>query len=111
MTPSTPLTEPAVHVLLSLADGEKHGYAVLKHIQRSTAGEVKLNVSTLYGVLQRLEREGLIAESSARPDPVLDDERRRYFRITDRGTEVLRSEMARYRRLLVLAGEAGVSEG
>ena len=98
-----PLTQPTFHVLLSLADGEKHGYAILKEIARRTDGGVRLNVSTLYGVLQRLERDTLICESVERPDPALDDERRRYFRVTDLGRDVLQAEIARFEQALAIA--------
>ena len=98
-----PLTPAAFHVLLGLADGEKHGYAILKDITRRTNGRLKLGVSTLYGAVQRLESEGLIQESSARPDPALDDERRRYFRITDFGRDVVRAELRRFEDALSMA--------
>ena len=98
-----PLTQPAFHVLLGLADGEKHGYAILKEIERRTDGRLRLNVSTLYGVLQRLEKGGLIAEAAERPDPALDDERRRYFRITELGRDVLRAELRRFEDALAMA--------
>jgi DNA-binding PadR family transcriptional regulator len=97
------LTPAAFHVLLGLADGEKHGYAILKDIIRRTDGRLKLSVSTLYGAVQRLESEGLIQESSARPDPALDDERRRYFRITDFGRDVVRAELRRFEEALSMA--------
>lgn len=96
-----PLSQTAFHVLLGLADGEKHGYAILKDIRRRA--DIRLNVSTLYGVIARLERDALITETKERPDPALDDERRRYFRITDLGLEVLRAELGRFERALVLA--------
>lgn len=98
-----PLTQPAFHVLLSLVDGEKHGYAILKEIARRTDGSVRLTVSTLYGVLQRLDRGGLIRESAGRPDPSLDDERRRYFALTDLGDGVLRAEIARFEQAIAMA--------
>lgn len=98
-----PLSAPAFHVLLGLADGEKHGYAILKEIRRHTEDRVRLNVSTLYGVLQRLEKGGLIREASERPDPALDDERRRYFALTETGRAVLAAEVERLERALTLA--------
>lgn len=91
-----PLTPAAFHVLLGLADGEKHGYAILKEISRRTGGGLEMSVSTLYGAVGRLEREGMIRESTTRPDPALDDERRRYFAITPFGVAVLRAELRRY---------------
>lgn len=98
-----PLTQPAFQVLLGLADGDKHGYAILKEIDRRTDGSVRLNVSTLYGVLQRLERDGMIREADDRPDPALDDERRRYFCITGLGRDVLAAELSRFERALAMA--------
>lgn len=96
-----PLTQPAFHVLLGLADGAKHGYAILKEIGR--LGGPRLNVSTLYGVLNRLETGGLIREADERPDPALDDERRRYFALTDTGREVLEAELSRFENALKMA--------
>ncbi len=96
-----PLTQPAFHVLLGLADGDKHGYAILKEIRRNRGP--RLNVSTLYGVLNRLEKGGLIREADERPDPALDDERRRFFALTDLGGEVLQAELGRFEKALDMA--------
>jgi DNA-binding MarR family transcriptional regulator len=73
-----PLTPAMFHILLALADGEKHGYAILKEVARRTEDKVRLSAGTLYGNLARLESAGLIAGLSRRPQLVLDDERRRY---------------------------------
>jgi len=83
-----PLTPAMLQVLLALADGEKHGYAILKEVARRTEGKVRLRAGTLYTVLKRFVADGLVAESTERPDPALDDERRRYYRLTDRGRAV-----------------------
>lgn len=90
-----PLTPAMFHILLALADGEKHGYAILKEVARRTQDKVKLSAGTLYGNLSRLEGEGLIAESSRRPELVLDDERRRYYLLTEFGREVAIAEAER----------------
>jgi len=93
--PYLPLTAPMFQLLLALADGEKHGYAILKEVDRRTAGRVRLSAGTLYGLLKRFIDEGLIAESSERPDPALDDERRRYYRLTANGRAVAVAEARR----------------
>jgi DNA-binding PadR family transcriptional regulator len=90
-----PLTPAMLQVLVALADGEKHGYAILKEVARRTEGKVQLRVGTLYTVLKRFVADGLVAESAERPDPALDDERRRYYRLTDRGRAVAIAEADR----------------
>jgi DNA-binding PadR family transcriptional regulator len=90
-----PLTPAMYHILLGLADGEKHGYAILKEVARRTDDRVRLSAGTLYGNLSRLEGAGLIAESSRRPEVVLDDERRRYYRLTEFGRSVAVAEAER----------------
>jgi len=90
-----PLTPALYHVLLSLADGEKHGYAILKEVGRRTGGRVRLSAGTLYGIVKRSLDEGLIVESAERPDPALDDERRRYYHLTGFGRDVARAHAER----------------
>jgi DNA-binding PadR family transcriptional regulator len=90
-----PLTPAMYHILLGLADGEKHGYAILKEVARRTDDRVRLSAGTLYGNLSRLKGAGLIAESSHRPEVVLDDERRRYYRLTEFGRSVAVAEAER----------------
>jgi DNA-binding PadR family transcriptional regulator len=90
-----PLTPAMLHVLLALADGEKHGYAILKEVSRRTGGAVSLGAGTLYALIKRLLADGLIAETDDRPDPSLDDERRRYYRLAAFGREVAVAEVRR----------------
>jgi DNA-binding PadR family transcriptional regulator len=98
-----PLTAALLHVLLSLADGDKHGYAIIKEVHDRTNGEVTLGAGTLYSMLKRLLADGLVVESGERPDPHLDDERRRYYRLTPFGREVAIAEI---RRLEALVSQA-----
>jgi DNA-binding PadR family transcriptional regulator len=95
-----PLTAAMFHILLALADGEKHGYAILKEVARRTEDKVRLSAGTLYGNLSRLASSGLIAESEVRPDLVLDDERRRYYLLTEFGREVAVAEAERMEEAL-----------
>ncbi len=101
--PYQPLTPALFHVLLALADGEKHGYAVLKEVKRRTDGKVKLSAGTLYAIVKRCLADGWIAETDERPDPALDDERRRYYRLTDYGR---RAAVAEAERLEAVVGMA-----
>ena len=101
--PQEPLTPALFHVLLALADGEKHGYAILKEVALRTDGKVRLSAGTLYGIIKRLNEEGWIAESSNRPAAGLDDERRRYYRLTEDGRRVAVVEARRLEELLGLA--------
>jgi DNA-binding PadR family transcriptional regulator len=82
-------------VLVALADGDKHGYAILKEVSRRTGGKVVLRAGTLYTAIRRFVNDGLIQESEERPDAALDDERRRYYRLTDRGRAVAMAETER----------------
>src|SRR5580700_9870623 len=95
-----PMTPAMFHVLIALADGEKHGYAILKEVARRTEDKVRLSAGTLYGNLARLESAGLIAESDRRPEVVLDDERRRYYLLTEFGREVAVAEAERMEEAL-----------
>lgn len=95
-----PLTPGRFHVLVALADGEKHGYGILKEVAQQSEGKVRLSASTLYSVIDRLQEDGLIEESGHRPDPALDDERRRYYRLTDLGVRVVRAEAERLQAMV-----------
>ena len=98
-----PLAPTVFHVLLALADGEKHGYAVMKEVRTRTNGAVSLSASTLYGIVKRLLENGLIEESDERPDPALDDERRRYYGLTTLGRAVAIAESRRLEATLGIA--------
>jgi DNA-binding PadR family transcriptional regulator len=97
-----PLTPAEFEVLLSLADGDKHGYAILKAVARDSAG-VTLGPATLYTIIRRFLAGGLIVESAQRPDPALDDERRRYYRLADAGRAAARAEVERLESVLSAA--------
>jgi DNA-binding PadR family transcriptional regulator len=90
-----PLTPAVFHILLALSDGERHGYAIMREVAAHTNGSLKLGPGTLYGCLKRMVAARLVEESDERPDPELDDERRRYYRITDFGARTLRAEAER----------------
>lgn len=98
-----PLTPAMFQVLVALADGEKHGYAIIKEVSRRTEGKVRLRAGTLYTAIRRFVDSGLIQESAERPDPALDDERRRYYRLTDRGRAVAVAEARRMTETLAQA--------
>lgn len=93
---STPLTPAVFYILLALATGEKHGYEIMKQVRQDTNGSVKMGNGTMYGSLKRLLADNLIADAGDRIDSKLDDERRRYYTITERGQHVLNAEMQRY---------------
>jgi DNA-binding PadR family transcriptional regulator len=97
-----PLTPAEFEVLLALADGDKHGYAILKAMAKDGEG-VALGPATLYTIIRRFLDSGFIAESAHRPDPALDDERRRYYRLTEAGREVARAEAERMESVLAAA--------
>jgi DNA-binding PadR family transcriptional regulator len=101
--PLLPLTPAMFHVLLALADGDKHGYAIMKEVARFTDGAVSLSAGTLYGILRRLDSEGMVVEKEDRPAPELDDERRRYYHLTEFGRRVACAEAERLREMLALA--------
>ena len=96
----------ALLILASLADAERHGYAIKKDVAARTGGDVRLGSTTLYRLLGQLLDEGLIEESTARPAAHLDDERRRYYRITPAGRRALSAELKRLERLVLAARPA-----
>ncbi len=103
-----PLSPAAFHILLALADGEKHGYAIMQGVAESTDGTIKMGPGTLYGAIRRMHQAGWIAECDERPDPTLDDERRRYYRLTDLGQRIATAEAQRLARLVAEARQRGL---
>ncbi len=104
-----PLPEATFHILLALADSDRHGYAIIQDVAERTGGEVTLGAGTLYRSIQRMQEQGLIVETRDRPAPELDDERRRYYRITPFGAAVARAESRRLSRLVKLARARGLA--
>ena len=98
-----PLTPAMFQVVLSLAGGEKHGYAILKDVEVQTHGEVRLGTGTLYGIIKRLLGEGMIVECRRRPDRRDDDARRRYYELTGRGRQIAVAEAERMEKVLAVA--------
>lgn len=94
-----PLPVAHLHVLMALATGDKHGYAIMREVEALTRGATTMGPGTLYGAVKRMLAAGLIEESVERPDPELDDERRRYYRITALGGRVLELEIERMEQL------------
>lgn len=97
------LSPAMFYVLLSLADGDKHGYAILKEVSQNSDGKVRLSAGTLYGVIRKLQTEGYIVEAETRPRAALDDERRRYYRLTPQGKTVASAEAQRMEQLVNIA--------
>lgn len=93
----------ALHILVAIGSEERHGYAIMRDVQVATEGRVRLAPGTLYTNIKRLLARGLIEESGERPDTTLDDERRRYYRLTDRGRLALAAEVDRLEQLVVRA--------
>ena len=98
-----PLTPAMFHILLSLSDTERHGYGIIKEVETSTDNKVRLVPGTLYGLIKRMLADSLIEETEERPDPKLDNERRRYYRLTDFGRRVAAAEAGRLSDLVNIA--------
>jgi DNA-binding PadR family transcriptional regulator len=99
------------HILLALAEEDRHGYAIIQDVAARTEGELKLSAGTLYRSIQRMLEQGLIAETRDRPAPEEDDERRRYYRITPLGTATAKAEARRLSQLVKMARAAGFAPG
>jgi DNA-binding PadR family transcriptional regulator len=98
-----PLSPSVFHILLALSDGDLHGYGIMQEVVAHTEGQIKLGPGTLYGAIKRLLNDRLIIEADERPDPELDDERRRYYRLTDFGQRVLKAEVRRMSKMISVA--------
>jgi DNA-binding PadR family transcriptional regulator len=98
MTPLVPLTPAVFHVLLALAEGQRHGYAILKDVERQTDGTMRMGPGTLYGTLQRLMEQGFVEEAAGPARPV--DESRRYYQLTRSGRAALKAEVGRMETLV-----------
>ena len=98
-----PLRPSVFHILLALCDGDLHGYGIMQEVSEHTAGQIRLGPGTLYGAIKRLLNDRLIVEVDERPDPELDDERRRYYRLTDLGERVLKAEVRRISEMVSVA--------
>lgn len=99
------------HILMALAEGDRHGYAIIQDVEARTRGAVRLSAGTLYRTLQRLLEQGLVVEADERPAPEIDDERRRYYRLTPLGRDAADAETARLSALVKLARARGFSAG
>jgi len=104
-----PLPPATFHILLAVADQDRHGYAIIQEVAARTDGEMKLSAGTLYRSIQKMVELDLIEETAERPAPDLDDERRRYYRITTFGREVARAEAERLQSLVRLARTCGLA--
>lgn len=100
-----PLTPAVFHILLALACGERHGYAIMQEVAATSGGVVRMGPGTLYGSIKRMLADGLIEEAAIRPDVALDDTRRRYYRLTIFGREAAEAEAERLARVVVVARE------
>ena len=103
-----PLTPAVFNILLALSEDDKHGYAILQSIAQRTGGQVRMGTGTLYGIIKRLLADGWIEEIDERPDPSLDDERRRYYRLTRLGAQVASAEAERMAQLVKVARQQGL---
>jgi DNA-binding PadR family transcriptional regulator len=103
-----PLHRDTFHILVSLADRDRHGYAVMQDVLERTNGKLRLSPSSLYASIRRLLEQGLIEELAERPDPAHDDERRRYYGLTRLGRDVAKAEARRLERLLSDARASGL---
>ena len=106
-----PLPSATLHILIALAPGEKHGYAIMRDIEELSDGHVRMGPGTLYGSVKRMLTAGLIEEAEERPDPELDDQRRRYYRLTGLGERVCAAELQRLEMLVRRAGSPDWARG
>ena len=106
-----PLPPVTFHILIALAQEDRHGYAIIQDVEARTNGDLRLSAGTLYRSVQRMLEQGLILETRDRPAPELDDERRRYYRITPFGADVARAEARRMSELVKMARAQGLVLG
>ena len=106
-----PLTPAVLNILLALADDELHGYAIMREVSERTGGSMRLGPTTLYRSIKQMLQKGWVEESGERPDPELDDERRRYYRLTDFGRRVAVAEVRRLEMLVDTAQRKGLAPG
>jgi DNA-binding PadR family transcriptional regulator len=106
-----PLSVATFHILMALAEDDRHGYGIIQDVAASTDGALKLSAGTLYRSIQRMLEQGLIVETRERPAPDQDDERRRYYRIAPLGRAVARAEAQRLAGLVRLARQSGFAPG
>ena len=103
-----PLPPATFHILMAVADEERHGYAIIQHVEERTGGELRMSAGTLYRSIARMLEQGLLVESLRRPAKTADDPRRRYYRITPFGKAVARAEARRLTQLVRLARAQGL---
>jgi DNA-binding PadR family transcriptional regulator len=106
-----PLPAAVFHILIALADRDRHGYSIMQDVAARTGGKVQLSAGTLYSSIRRMIEQGLIEELSESPDPLSTDERRRYYRLTRFGRRAAAAEVARLNALLKQARETGLVPG
>lgn len=106
-----PLPAATFHILLALAEEDRHGYGIIQDVEARTGGELRLSAGTLYRSIQRMLEQGVIVETRDRPAPEDDDERRRYYRITALGAAAARAEARRLTQLVRMARAAGFAPG
>lgn len=104
-----PLTPAVFHILVALASGERHGYAIMQDVIETTGGQIRMGPGTLYGTIKRMLDIGLIEECGEKPDPNLGDERRRYYRLTGFGGQVATAETQRMSKILREARRRGLA--
>lgn len=102
---AAPLTPAVLHILLALSSEERHGYGIMKQVERESHGKVKMGPGTLYGSIGRMMSAGFIREAEKRVDPAMSDERRIYYALTALGRRALAAELERYREVVAVASE------
>lgn len=105
-----PLTPAVFYILLALSIKDRHGYDIMKQVESDSAGKVNMGPGTLYGSIKRMLEAELIREAEEKPDPKLDDERRKYYTITELGKKLLSKELTRYQNITDLARNKGITD-